>query len=322
MKRLIKDVYFEDYTVESAYEDFLKLKQAENLRPASLGSYKRNLRPFLSFCADFGIIDISEIDKEAIDDFKAYLISLDIEPASKQSYLVHTRAFLYYLMNEGLIERQKIKDFGNDSVIAVSVYSDEELQALYNCPFGKSHHFSEARDYAILWTMILTGLRRSSVCEMRVGDIDFTNGLIAVRHIKRDSQYQIRQIPMSNDLSLILKRYIRRTEMSKVTDGETYLFPNISMKKLHPDSINDRLEKLSENAGVRWSGCHECRRTFITRTYSAISDIKLTQRLVLLNSQKVLERYINVDLEKMVDASKNLNFASQVSKKHILKKSS
>ena len=309
MKKSIKMTY-KTLTIETAFENFLTLKKSEGRSTETLRAYRTQAKCFLNYCEAHKITKVEQINFTLINAYKSYLVDRkDLTPDTRASYLRVVKCFANYLMESEEIESFKIKSFSTPSKTHVSTYSDEEIKKLINCKWSKSKEFSEYRDYVLMVTLLLTGARRSTVLGMKISDVDFTNDLLTLGHIKRDNTFQIRQIPLNPDLRPVLEKYLRKTGIAKQCE---YLFPNVSGDALHPDTVNKRMEKLFNAADVEFRGCHEFRRTFATKSYNALGDLNKTQKLMMISDPRILQRYVNTDMKVLQDSVQELTFITQI----------
>lgn len=296
--------------ISTAFDNFLKKKKSEGKSPDTIRAYRSQGKNFLNYCMEHKKIKVTEINPAFIDDYKTHLIDqADYTQDTRASYLRATKAFVSYLISENEIEPFAITMFRIPSKTSVSTYTDEEMKKLINCSWSKSKDFGERRDYAMMLTFLLTGARRSTIRNMRIEDIDFDNDLLTLRHIKRDNEFQIRQVPLNPDLREALMKYLKKSNLSEYSE---YLFPNVEGKPQHPDTINKRLKLLFEAAGVENRGCHEFRRTYATKAYSELGDIEQTQKLMLISDPRVMSRYVNTDMKKLKESVQKLNFVTAI----------
>ena len=310
MKRKINNI--EDYgvSIRSAFDSFITTKQSEGRRDATISSYKRSIIDFMKFCEDNGYSDISAINKDLIEKYKIHLLSKDISAETRNTYLRTVKVFTSYLFDEEDITPFRIKLFQAPAKEEVSVYSDEEIKKLLNCRYKNSKSFSEVRDYYLMLTFLLSGVRRSTLANMLIEDVRFDEDVLILRHIKRNNVFKIQQIPLNPDLKVALKKYLRRTHL--VEQGVKYLFPNVEGEMLYPDSISRKMYKICEVAGIKPRSCHEYRRTFATKTYNTLEDTEKTRKLMLISDSRVLKRYINEDMDMLKESADKLNFVTQI----------
>lgn len=309
MKKVIKTKNSR-LSLKMAFNNFLTLKKSEGKTKTTLNSYTTQLSCFFAYCEDKKISYVDQITKNLVDEYRVHLLSrTEITQDTRASYVRALKSFVSYLVSIDELDSFQISNFPIASKTSVSIYSDEEIKKLLNCPWSKSKDFSELRDYVIMMTLLLTGARRSTVREMRIEDVDFENELLTLRHIKRDTTFQIRQVPLNPDLKVAVSKYLRKTGLRGQSE---YLFPNVEGELLFTDTINKRMKKLFAASGVEFRGCHEFRRTFATKTYAILGDIEQTRKLMMISDPRVLRRYINTDMEQLKESVQKLTFATQI----------
>lgn len=316
MRRIIKNIDDSYLSIHNAFDNFLTTKRSEGRRDATLRSYKCSFKDFQKFCDDNQVYTISGINKDLINRYKDHLLDLDITDESRNTYLRAVKAVVYYLFEEENLPMFKIKLFPAPAKERVSTFSDEELKLLINCEYKDSKMFSEVRDYYIMLTLLLTGIRRSTLVNMMIDDIDFENDRISLRHIKRENEFKIKEIPLNSDLRNALQRYLKITMLRE--QKIKYLFPNAEGNMMCPDTINKCIHNVCKAAGVESRGCHEFRRTFATKCFGNLNNTEQTRKLMLISDPRVLKHYINEDLGQLQESAEHLNFVSQIQSPRIL----
>ncbi len=310
MKRKIKNIDKSGVSITNAFDSFITSKIAEGRRDATIRSYKGSIKDFLKFCDDKAYTDISEIDKDLVEKYKLHLLDMEIAVETRNTYLRTLKAFTSYLFEEENLVPFKIKLFQAPAKDEVTVYSDEEIKQLLNCRYKTSKTFSEVRDYYMMITFLLTGIRRGTLVNMLIEDVRFEENILILRHIKRNNVFKIQQIPLNSDLKVALRRYLKMTRLKE--EGYEYLFPNVEGNMLHPDTVSKNMYELCNVAGVKPRACHEFRRTFATKTYGTLEDTEKTRKLMLISDVRVLRRYINEDMGMLQESAEKLNFVTQI----------
>lgn len=317
-KMMVDDVKSEEITIENAFNNFVRFKKSEGLSPKTIGSYIRNFKNFAGFCNETGIEYLSQINKKVIMLYKEYLLSYtkedgkEMTPQSKNTYLNLVRIFVNYYISEEILPYMSIKLFKVPAKKEVSRYSPEELTKIINSNWRTSDFFVRRRDYAMCMTLMLTGIRRATLVEMRVSDIDFANGILVLRHLKREDTDSLSTVPLNKDLSEVLSYYLGRYSTEGNVEAE-YLFPSTAATKMDPDNAYHELKRFFDSAGVEFRGCHEFRRTFATMLFDKNGSYEKTQELMCLKETRVLRRYINVNIEQLKEESERMNLISQLS---------
>ncbi len=309
MKRIINNIEENSLTIDTAFDNFMLFKRSEGLTDSTLRTYKGTFKDFRTFCDNNEFTFVTDIDKALMEKYKNHLLDLDVKPETRNTYLRTVKVFVTYLIDNEEIAPIKIKLFNSPAKETVSTFTDEELKKMLDSPYKKSKIFSQRRDYAIMQTFLLTGVRRSTLADMRISDVNFADDKLILRHIKRDNAFDIKEIPLNPDLKVALRKYIKITNIAKYSD---YLFPNIEGNKLNPDTISKRMYKFCEAVDINPRACHEYRRTFATKTYKVLEDTEKTRKLMVISDPRVLRRYINEDMDMLQESSQQLNFVTQI----------
>ena len=208
MKRKIRDIEECGVSINNAFDNFITSKKSEGRRDATIRSYKGSIKDFMKFCEDKGYTDVSEINKDLVEKYKLHLLDKDISAETRNTYLRTLKAFTSYLFEEENLIPFKIKLFQAPVKEEVSVYSDEEIKKLLNCRYKTSKSFSEVRDYYLMLTFLLTGVRRGTLVNMLIEDVRFDEDVLILRHIKRNNVFKIQQIPLNPALKVALRKYL------------------------------------------------------------------------------------------------------------------
>lgn len=144
--------------------------------------------------------------------------------SDKVSYL---RKFLRYLQYKGYVVFMPDCPKTSDSYMPY-VFSEEEIQILLSsadqwCDRHKNSKTRQAdMEFCMLLRMLLgCGFRLGEPLTAKVKDVNFSSGIILIRHAKNNKQ---RAIPMNETLTEMLERYC--IAMGIKAEPESYLFPS------------------------------------------------------------------------------------------------
>ncbi len=170
------------------------------------------------------------------------------------SYLRGIRAFLYYCMEHGYIMHFKIQLLKTEKNIKPT-YTDNELILLLKKPNLKSCDFPEYRNWVITNYLLGTGNRISTVANIQIKDIDFSEENIILTKTKNRKQ---QVIPITHTLILILKEYLKYRQ----GEIEDYLFCTQNGKQMSVNGLEHALMKYNKSRGVFKTSAHLYRHTF------------------------------------------------------------
>ena len=208
----------DNLSLKEGFEKFLQEKRAMNVSKNSIIFYDTCYRFYVGYVGE-GVLcrDIN------LDTIYGYILHLretrgNLSDVTINSYLRGLRVILYSLMNKGYVQPFKISLIRAEKKIK-ETYTDEELERLLKKPDLKKEDFPTFRNWAIICYLLGTGNRLGTLCNVKIGDVDFTSREIRLKKTKNKKQYTI---PLSQTLDKVLREYL---EYRKGEPGD-YLFCN------------------------------------------------------------------------------------------------
>jgi site-specific recombinase XerD len=202
---------------------------------------------------------------------------------------------------------RRIVNFNREAVEKVIAHC-QTLEAGVLTPSGQtslSANLEALRDRAFVLTLVDTGLRISEACALKRSDIDWMEGR-AIIIGKGDKQAVIR---FSNRSIDALKAYLHARSVidpnSRIPLGSQPLFARHDIrasKKVRPITAGGMWKAIKsriEEAGVGRNEVriHDFRHYFVTMTYLAKGDLKLSQELARHESISTTNRYAHFGSE-------------------------
>lgn len=87
----------------------------------------------------------------------------------------------------------------------IETYSDEELEKLLKKPNLKKCQFTEYRNYVMTAFFLSTGIRLTSLINIKIKDLDFSEECVNIMHTKNRKALTI---PLNNQIVKIIKEYL------------------------------------------------------------------------------------------------------------------
>ena len=255
--RKVEAIVPTDKTLIEAFEEFEIDKEVHNVSSATLRNYRQSYYYFKEFNRfDEDTLKVNEIQPT---DFHEWIYAMEADGVSRNSinhYIRDVRAFLYWCMDSerGYIERPfKIHTVKVEEEIP-KTYTDEEIQALLAKPRA-GDTFAEWRTWAMVYWFYSTGNRTSTVCQIKLEDIDWEARKVVLRHTKtKKAQITF----LSPSLISALNEYRARWEV----DSTGYLFPDREGYELSTNALRHAYAKYCHDRGVERTNLHGLRHTF------------------------------------------------------------
>ena len=301
VKRKLNKARVYQVELKEAFEDFINEKKSLNKSSATIKSYEGSFDRFYSYLQEKESENNEEKSNSIITDgiyaenmteqviymFSNHLLKDEVKPSSINHYLREIRSFFYWCMDKELMPRFKIQLIKEEDVIK-ETYTDEELTLLLIKP-NKLASVVEWRTWAVENWILATGNRAETVCNIKLGDLDFTRMRIILRHTKNASQ-QI--IPMSRELSYVVKEFIKMWRYDATDDD--YLFCNIGEEKLTVNALKHSVRDYNLKRGVNKTSIHAFRHTFAKKWIMNTGDVfrlEMTRKYVNMFGDDLQENF-------------------------------
>lgn len=309
MPKITMQLPIQTKTIDKAFDEFLRWCKVKNLSPHTIKFYEVQFNEFLKF---YQSNDLQGINNDTINQYILYLREKGISDVTVNTYVRALRVIFYHWMDLGYIERFKVKLPKAEKKVK-QTYTDEELALLLKKPDLRKCTFAEFRDWVLVNYLLATGNRISTVANIKIGDLDFDNDCIILRHTKNKRQ-QI--IPMSSTLKEVLLEYLKYRK----GNPDDYLFCNQYGEQMQVDSLKTAIKRYNQNRGVMKTSCHAFRHTFAKKYIMAGGDIFRLQKLLGHSSLEMVKEYVNMFAEDLKQNYDQLNPLEQiVHKKEIIR---
>lgn len=294
---------------KDGFSEFILNCRSRNLRDKTIEHYEQSYNQIAKYL-DESIL-VSDISKETFDKF----ILKTKENSNINSQTLHTysrdlKTILHFFMDQEYMSRFKIVLPRVDKH-PIEAYTDEELRKLLKKPNTKKCEFTEYRNYVMTAFFLSTGIRLTSLINIKIKDINLSEDIINIMHTKNRKALTI---PLNNQIIKLLREYLNYRQYRDLDD---YLFCNIYGKQLTKSSITQALLTYNRGRGVGHTGIHKLRHTFAKKWILAGNSVVSLQRILGHSNLQMTQNYINIlvsDLKKDVD---NYNILQEFSNSFI-----
>jgi site-specific recombinase XerD len=187
--------------------------------------------------------------------------------------------------------------------------TEEEAQAILRVPDRRT--LQGKRDYAILLTLLTTGLRKAEICNLKVEDLKTYRNQAVIDVIGKGKKF--RRIPLKNETLLAIKDYLKVN--GNGIDPDHPIFKTLGKygpyeeRSLTPKAVDCLVKSMARKALIRKRiHPHVIRHTFATTLLDKGVDLKTVQGLLGHSHIRTTERYLHSTDDRKVEAIKNLQF--------------
>jgi len=187
--------------------------------------------------------------------------------------------------------------------------TEDEIELILKIPDRRTR--SGKRDYAILLTLLTTGLRKSELCGLRVADIKTYRSQPVLDVIGKGQKF--RRIPLKMKALRAIQDYWRAGKNGANPDHPIFYTlgkhgPH-QVVPLTPRAVDCLIKQASKKALIRKRVTpHTLRHTFGTCLLDEGSDLKTVQALLGHSHIRTTERYLHSSDDKKVEAINRLKF--------------
>ena len=289
--------------LSQAFEEFILEKEVRNLSKATVENYRVSYKLFTNFCdfsADTTTDEVKQthlykwINEMRLDGYK---------PTTINHYLRDIRCFFYWCMEA---DRAYIKPAFKISLVEgqeeqLKLFTDEEIEALLERP-KRNDSFVVWRTWVIVNWVLATGNRASTICDVKLSDINYSRREIALGHTK-NKKAQI--IPLSSSLETVLKDYIRMFRKDADIDG--WLFPNIGEEKLTTNALRQAFAKFCEDREVEKTNIHGLRHNFAKGWVRNNGNMFALQKILGHSTLDMTRKYVKLFSEDIKEDFEKFN---------------
>ena len=274
--------------ISRGYRTHMRLEK--HLSDNTIDSYMRDLAQFAHYILRMYDVPPKKVEPEMISNYMNRLYELGREKSSQARALSGIKSFFNYLLLEEIIDSSpaELIEAPKSSRPLPDTLSTEEIDRLIGSIEDSTT--KGLRDRAILEVLYSCGLRVSELCDLKLGDLFFSEGYIRVIG-KGDKQ---RLVPVSSIARSRIQLYM--DVRSKERRKEEILFLNNRGKKLTRVMIFTIIKQAAQRAGIEKKiSPHTFRHSFATHLLEGGANIRQVQELLGHENILTTEIYTHLD---------------------------
>lgn len=292
--------------MEEIIKGFITSILSDGKSRATAEAYRRDLAEF-AVCIDG---DFGNIKYNDLRDWANQLSKRGLSPAYRARKISAVKSFFKYLYKMEMIYKNPADGLAQpkqEQKQPVVISREETALLLESGKKCASWSNVGYRDYAIIATILYTGMRREEITSVRLSDVNLAEGRILI-HGKGSKQ---RIAYINEELNSILSEYVStyRIEIAGSV-GSDYLFPSRKSNRMSMRSVNDVVNKAYEQVGIKKKGmgAHILRKRFATSVFEKTGNVATLSKMLGHTSPTVTMRYVVIGEGEMRDAINGLSF--------------
>lgn len=266
---------------------YLEYLRVRNFSETTIYGRGKQLRYFREFCEPLGITQARQVTRATVINFQSFLFhyrkKCDGHPltvGSQQHWLLTVVYFFSYLTREGLLLYNPASDVEmprREIRLPRDILSPLEVEAIMSAPDVTKP--LGIKDRAVLEVLYSTGIRRTELCNVDLGHVDFERGLLRVEQGKGKKD---RIVPIGERALAWLEKYLNEVRPLLCPGlNEQALFLNTEGRRTTPTRLGSHVHELIAKAAIGKSGsCHMFRHTFATVLLENGCDVRYVQAML------------------------------------------
>ena len=189
--------------------------------------------------------------------------------------------------------------------------AEEEVKAILRTPDRRT--VQGKRDYAVLLTLLTTGLRKAEICSLKMRDLKTYRNQAVIDVMGKGNRF--RRLPLKGETLLAIREYLKVSKNG--TDPEHSIFRTLGKhggyesSNLTPKAVDCLVKTAAQRALIRKRvHPHVMRHTFATALLDKGVDLKTVQELMGHSNVRTTELYLHSCDDRKVEAVQRLQFGS------------
>ena len=210
---------------------------------------------------------------------------------------------LNYLVKENLI---------TESHITMQKLKYKEAKLIIPTPeeilrFKKYMDNQAPLEYRVMFYILIdTGLRRSSIANLLITDINLDEQSIIPSHTKENNEIKVY---FGNKTKSLISKFIETNKKLK----SKYLFTSQNpLKPIPPTTITKNFSKIRDKLGITSISPHRLRHYFGTNLIKNNVNPEIVRKLLGHSSLRMTQRYIDLNDEDLKSVSINCSIADNI----------
>ncbi|WP_119343815.1 tyrosine recombinase XerC [Facilibium subflavum] len=271
----------------------LYLKQQKNYSDHTIDNYKRDLDKLIDYCKKNNL-SFQTIQNLHIKSWLKGLHSKNLSPKTIQRSLSAAKSFFNHLVVLEKIPHSPaygIKAPKAAKKLPKTLDVDQMQQALNI----KTDDTLLIRDLAMLELIYGSGLRLSELVNIKLQDIDFSQGII---HVTGKGNKD-RIVPIGSHAINAIQQWLTKRQLLALQNE--CLFPGKSAPSISPRTVQKRFEKFAQYYADRHIHPHMLRHAFASHLLESSKDLVAVQKLLGHSDISTTQIYTHLDFQHLSD---------------------
>lgn len=276
-----------DYMIhlEKAHAEFIEKLKNEGKSPSTVIAYKKDIEQLAEHLLKQGVEKVHEIELDHLVDFMSTLSDQGLTNKTISRKTNATKTFFRYLQIEEYIQVNVAEDLEHPEVMIKPprILSKLEYRAL------RDTAREDTRTFAIIETLLQTGISISELAGMKVADLKLENDK-GTLYIPARGSKENRTVPLNKAAVEAIRNYMDKDRPAK--EGAEYVFITKTGNPMLVRNIRSTIDRYFEQAGIEDAKVNDLRHTFIAHHLMQGTSLQTVSRVVGHKRISTTEKYL------------------------------
>jgi integrase/recombinase XerC len=276
-------------------ERFLLNLRSRNFSAHTIKAYRTDLLEFLNFLKQRQKDTLRNFNRNEIRTFLAYIQNANPARNTVLRKVAVLRSFATYLIDMGKIKTNPLLlvSMPRRERLLPKFLTESEVEQITN-QGNDENKVPTARDAAIMDLLYSSGLRRSELVSLNVGDVDFLGGFVRV--LGKGSKERI--VPVTNTALFSLKKYLEMRKEESAPNSPLFLNHLGTRLTGHGMALILKKTALKTNTNRNVTP-HMLRHSFATHLLNNGCDLRSVQEMLGHKNLATTQIYTHVSLDRI-----------------------
>lgn len=289
--------------------EFISSLIADGKSKCTIETYRLDLSAFERYMSNYIQKPLNALKSADMRLWANSLWESGLAPATRARKISAVKSFFAYLSKMEYIDRNPAEAIDAPKLPKKQpkVISVDDAKNLLDCAKGNGNSIMSFRDYAIIATFLMTGIRREELTNIKLADVDMESSTILING-KGEKE---RTVYINDALRAILSEHLAvYRKMFKTAESSEYLFVSIRDDKVNLGGINKIVNTAMKKAGIKERGisAHNLRKRFATTAFENTGDIATVSKLLGHSSPTTTMRYVDIGADTRRQVTNAVNF--------------
>lgn len=269
----------------------------------TIKNYLYDLKHFQAFDPTQGGTGAFDALQKRIKEYRTHLEKSGAAPSTLNRRIQTLRTFFSVMVEEGLIDENPASGLKPKTIAKQNEtkwLERSQVKAIFAAIVEVEPKKTRVQYRAIMSVLVNTGIRVQELCDLKMSDLDFEQGMLTVSDGKGG---KFRRVPFNKATQRNVQDYL---QYRKFPEGE-YVFQTERSDQMTTRAVQHIAKKLGEQLNFKFS-VHQLRHTALKTIADATGKIEIVATVAGHENINTSKRYIEPSLKEIAEVMKGVEY--------------